>query len=273
MKEVVIQKTVHNRLDLNELYQERRLLYYFIWRELKSRYKQTVVGVFWVILQPLFLVSIFSLFISQLGRDSAYGVPYFIFAYTGILFWGLFSSIVNRVSNSIVTNGSVIRKIYFPRIILPLSGVAVAFVDFVATALIFLLLIAVFQIEVHLLGFLLFIPMILLTVMAALGIGLLFAAINVKYRDIKHALPFTIQAWFFLTPIIYPIDVIPDEVKDFVFLNPMTGVTALLRVELFAPGEPFPWYWIATSMGSALLMFVVGLRYYLKRETTFPEQL
>lgn len=273
MKEVIVRKTQHNSLDLKELYANRRLLYYFAWRELKSRYKQTVVGVFWVVLQPFALAAIFSLFISQLGNAARYNVPYFIFMYIALLFWNYFAAILARTSNSIVANSSVIRKVYFPSLVTPLSVILVAFVDLLVTILIFAILVLVTRTTIHIEGVLMFIPMIILATVTSFGVGLFFAALNVKYRDINHALPFMVQAWFFATPVVYPFDIIPENLKTLAFLNPMTSVTSLMRITLFNPGEYFNWSWLGISVISAVIMFVVGLSYFISKEKNFTENI
>ena len=273
MKETVFRRTERNYLNIPELYSHRQLLYYFVWRELKARYKQTALGVLWVVLQPLAMVTIFSVFISQLGRGSGTEVPYFIFVYTGLLFWNLFSSIAGRVSNSIVANASVIRKIYFPRLFPALTNVAVSFVDFLATLLVFIVILLVTQTGIQIEGIFFAFFALFLTIISSLGFGLMMSAINVKYRDVNHAMPFIIQAWFFLTPIIYPLSVVPESIKALTFLNPMTGVVSFMRHFLFDTGSNIDAWWLMISALSGVAMFAAGLTYFLRKEPSLPEKL
>lgn len=256
--------------DLSEVVKYRQLLYYFTWRDLRVRYKQTAIGILWVVLQPIALVAIFSLFLSQVGRFSPSGVAYPIFVFAGLVFWNYFASIINAASNSIITNGSVLKKVYFPRLIPPLSTVAVAFVDFTMSFLVFLMMFLVFDSPLNILGFIMLPVLILVATAAAAGLGLLFAAINVKYRDVKHALPFIIQAVFFLTPVIYPLSAVPQQWQWVLFLNPMTGVVHTAKTSFFEGTIGNPSLLIISTLISLFLLFV-GFRYFMKSESKFVD--
>lgn len=256
--------------DLSEVVKYRQLLYYFTWRDLRVRYKQTAIGVIWVVLQPIALVAIFSLFLSQVGRFSPDEVAYPIFVFAGLVFWNYFASIINTASNSIIMNGSVLKKVYFPRLIPPLSTVAVAFVDFAMSFLVFLMMFLVFDSPLNTLGFVMLPLLILIATVAATGMGLLFAAVNVKYRDVKHALPFIVQAMFFLTPVIYPLSAVPQQWQWILFLNPMTGVVHTAKTSFFEGTIGNFNLFIVSATISVLLLFV-GFRYFMKSESKFVD--
>lgn len=253
-----------------ELAKYKELIYYFAWRDLKVRYKQTFAGAFWVVLQPLVLMTIFSVFLSQIGRDGVPGVPYPIFLYAGLTLWGLFSSVLSTVSASVVGNGALIKKVYFPKIIPAISSVLVALVDFLVSFSIFLLLFIVFSAPIQPEAFIYFPFLVFITVAASLGLGLFFAALNVRFRDVKQALPFITQALFFLTPIIYPFSLVPENVRFILFANPMTGAVLVMR-DAFFSGQLLHVlaFWIAITVSLLLLLF--GSWFFFKQEPGFVD--
>ena len=209
--------------DVRELWQYKELLYFFSWRDLKVRYKQTSIGIAWAIFQPFITMVIFSIFFGSLAKVPSDGVPYPIFVYVGLLFWQFFSTALSDTSNTLISNQSIITKVYFPRLILPISSVMTKFVDFLIATLILIGLMFYYGYMPHLSGLLILPLLLIITFMASTGLGLFLASINVKYRDVRYALPFFVQIMLFLTPVIYPAS-IAGKYSYLLALNPMTGV-------------------------------------------------
>jgi lipopolysaccharide transport system permease protein len=225
--------------DLRELWYYRELLYFFTWRDLKVRYKQTFIGAAWAILQPFLTMVVFSVFFGELLNIPSDSVPYPIFVYTGLLFWQFFSSALSETSNVLVSNQAIITKVYFPRLILPISSVITKLVDFAIASIILIGLMAYYGYMPHVWGFLLIPLLLIITFMASVGGGLFLAAINVKYRDVRYALPFFIQILLFVTPVIYPAS-IAGKFSWALALNPMTGVIQSARAALLGT-TPINW--------------------------------
>lgn len=269
--ELVIKPRSKYAIDFKELWAYKELFFYFAWRDVKVRYKQTAIGASWAIFQPFITMVVFTLFFNKVaGIGSGSAIPYAIFSYSGLLFWQYFSNAVNRSSNSLVDNQSVVTKIYFPRIILPVSSTIVALIDFICALVIFVGLMAYFQIAPSLLGLVIFIPCIVVTFVAATGIGMFLAALNVKYRDVKQALPFFIQIGLFLTPVIYPITQVPERFQWMLYLNPMTGVITTIRNTTLNTGV-VNWELVSISVIAAALLFAGGLAYFKAKEKEFAD--
>lgn len=268
--ETVIKPSKRLALNWKELLAYRELFFYFAWRDVKVRYKQTAIGASWAIFQPVITMVVFTLFFNKAVGISADGIPYAIFSFSGLLFWNYFSNALTRASNSMVDNQTVITKVYFPRLIPPISSTIVALIDFGFASIVFAGLMVYFKTVPSLLGLALLPLMIAITFVAATGLGFFLAAINVKYRDIKQALPFFIQIGLFVTPVIYPLSQIPENLKWLFYLNPMTGVIGTVRAGLLGQGE-ISWSLIALSAGVSLAMFVFGLTYFRAREREFAD--
>lgn len=254
-------------LDLREVWAYRELLYFLTWRDLKVRYKQTILGAAWVIIQPLFTMLIFSLFFGKLVGNPD-GLPYPLFVYTGILPWTFFSNSVINSSNSLVSSSNLITKVYFPRMIIPASAVAAGLVDLAVASLV-LVGLALYY-DVALTWSMLWLPLfIVMATQLALGIGLSVSALSVKYRDIRHALPFILQLWMFSSPIIYPTSLFSDEWRWALSLNPITGVVEGLRSSLL--GRPLDWH--ALSISAAMIVVLLALSAFVFRriETSFAD--
>jgi len=238
-------------LNLRDLWQYRDLLYILTMRDIKVRYKQTLLGAAWAIIQPLFTMLIFSLFFGRLAGMPSDGIPYPIFAYAGLLPWTFFSNAVTNSGNSLVGNSNLITKIYFPRMIIPMASVAAGLLDFVIAF--GLLVVLMFYYGVGLSINLLMLPVLLaLTSLLAIGVGMWMSALNVKYRDVRYALPFLIQLGMFASPIIYPLSLVPENWRWLMALNPLAGQIEAYRSTFF--GKPFDWL----SLGiSAVLTFAV----------------
>lgn len=270
-KDTIIAVDSRRSVDLRELWLYRELFYFFAWRDIKVRYKQTALGIGWAVLQPLLAAAIFTLFFNRVAgiTSGSQDIPYPVFAYLGLMYWNCFSSAVNTISNSLVSNQGVITKIYFPRLIPPLAASALSVVDFFFAGAVFLLIMLFYRILPTFEGILFVLPSLLLIVIAALGIGIYFAALNVKYRDVRSALPFLTQIMLFMTPVIYPVTLIPERFRIFTYLNPATGAISSVRAAFF--GEPVNWLGLLISWVSAILFLIVGITYFNRTEKRFAD--
>ncbi len=253
---------------LGELWQRRELLYFFVWRDLKIRYRQTFFGVAWAVLQPLILMTVFTVILGLLGRVSSDGHPYPLFFYAGLLPWTLFAQGFLGASNSLVDNANILTKVYFPRLLLPAGSVASFILDFLLALLVLIGLSLVLG-EVPPLTVVWIVPLTGLTLLFALGLGNLFAALNVRYRDVRYALPFLVQLWLFASPVIYPASLVPDEWRTLYALNPMVGAIEGFRWA-FLGGE-LPALEIAVSTISAIVIYFIGVAYFRRVERNFAE--
>jgi len=256
-------------LRLNDLWQYRELLYFLTWRDIKVRYKQTVLGAAWAIIQPFFTMVVFTLFFGKLAKIPSEGVPYPIFSYAGLLPWTFFAQAMNQSSDSLVGNANLITKVYFPRLVIPLSAGLAPLVDF---CIAFIVLIAMmFYYQIFPTGTLIWLPVFLLLAFAtSLGVGLWLSALNVQYRDVRYTIPFLTQLWLFATPVIYPSSAVHGPWRILLGLNPMTGVVEGFRWALLGIGEA-PGGMIYTSMGVALLLVLTGVIYFNRMEKTFAD--
>jgi lipopolysaccharide transport system permease protein len=255
-------------LDLNDLWRYRDLLYILSERDVKVRYKQTILGALWAIIQPLFTMLIFTLFFGNLAGIASDGIPYPIFAYAGLLPWTFFSNAVTSSGNSLVGNSNLITKVYFPRIIIPMASVVSGLIDF---AIAFVLLIfLMFYYQVGLSINILILPfLVILTSLLAIGIGMWFSALNVKYRDIRYALPFLIQLGMFATPIIYPSSLVPEKYRWLMALNPLAGQIEAYRSAFF--GKPFDWLSLGISVVITLAILVYSAYNFKRMEKHFAD--
>src|SRR6266850_2015032 len=222
-------------LGSRELWEYRELLYFLMWRDIKVRYKQTILGAAWAIIQPLVTMLIFTYFFGKLARVPTDGVPYPIFFYTGLLLWTFFSNGVTNGANSLIGNSNLITKVYFPRLIIPSAAVGAGLLDFAIASLLLIGLLIYYGFSPAW-EYLMILPLIVLTTLFSLGVGIWFSALNVRYRDVRYALPFLIQVWFFVSPIIYPSSLVPEEWRWVLSLNPLTGLVESFRASLF--GRP-----------------------------------
>lgn len=257
------------QLGLRELWEYRELLFFLTWRDVKVRYKQTVLGAAWAVLQPLMTMVVFSLFFGRLAGVPSDDVPYPIFSYTALVPWTLFATGLTQASNSLVGSANLIRKIYFPRLLVPLATVLSSLVDF-AIAFAVLLLMMLFY------GFVptanaLWLPLLLaLTLVTTLGVGLWLSALNVQFRDVRYTLPFLTQLWLFATPIAYPSSLLPPQWRVLYGLNPMAGVVEGFRWALLGTGTA-PGPMIAVSAFAAVLLMASGALYFRRMERTFAD--
>jgi len=255
--------------SITELWRYRELLYFFAWREIKVRYRQAALGVAWAVIQPLFAMIIFTLLFGKLARVPSEGIPYPIFCYTALLPWTYFSSVLALASNSLVSNDSLLTKVYFPRVLLPAGTALAGLVDLAIGS--FLLVGLMLYYHVHTSWVLLLSPLvILITMLVTMGVSMVMAAANVRYRDVRYALPFLIQIWLFATPIIYPVSMIPERFRPILALNPCWGMVSAFRACVF-PQLPFDFKLIGTSIGVAVLLFLGGAYYFYRAEKSFAD--
>ena len=255
--------------SVRELYEYKDLLYFLVWRDIKVRYKQTVLGVIWVILQPVISMVIFSFIFGRLARLPSEGVPYPVFVYSALLPWQLFAYSLAQSSESLVANQQMITKIYFPRILIPLAPIFSGLFDFFISFTVLFLLMLYFQLVPGLA--LIYLPFfILLAVSTSLGAGLWFTALNVRFRDVRYTIPFLTQVWFYLTPVAYSATLIPDRWHLLYGLNPMVGVVEGFRWILLNK-EPPTFSMLVFSLVVSLLFLASGLLYFQKVEGEFAD--
>jgi lipopolysaccharide transport system permease protein len=256
-------------LNLRALWDYRELLYFLTWRDIKVRYRQTAFGVAWAIIQPLLLMAAFSIFFGVLAKVPSDGLPYPLFYLSALLPWQLFAYALAQSSNSLIANDKLITKVYFPRLVIPLSAVLSGLVDFFVAFILFLVLMLHYGIAPTIA--LVTIPFfMLLAVASALAVGLWLSAINVQYRDVRYAIPFVVQFWFFVSPVAYPSSLVPGFWRLLYALNPMAGVIDGFRWALLDNAK-MPGWELAMSIAVILLMFTGGLYYFRRVEKTFAD--
>jgi len=256
---------------LRELWEFRELLYFFAWRDIKVRYKQTVMGASWAILQPFLTMVIFSLFFGRLANVPSDGLPYPIFSYAALVPWTFFVNALTQASNSLVVNANMIKKIYFPRLALPIATVVAGVLDF-ALAFIVLLLMMLFYRMVPTTNIIWLPLFVLLALVTSLGVSLWLSAMNVQFRDVRYTIPFLTQAWFFLTPIAYPSSMLSEPWKTLYGLNPMAGVVEGFRWALLGSGTA-PGPMLIVSSAVALVLLISGAFYFRRMEQSFADVL
>ncbi len=256
-------------LKLKELWEYRELLYFLVWRDVKVRYKQTVLGAAWAIIQPFFTMVVFSIFFGRLAGIPSDGVPYPIFAYCALLSWQLFSNAMAESGNSLVVNQNLITKVYFPRLVIPMAPVLAGLVDF-GIAFLVLLGMMVYYGMAPTMAVVTLPLFILLAVATALAVGLWLSAMNVQYRDVRYTIPFLTQFWLFITPIAYPSSLVPEGWRVLFGLNPMAGVVEGFRWALLGT-ENAPGPMLAVSVAVVVALLVGGLYYFRRMEKTFAD--
>jgi lipopolysaccharide transport system permease protein len=255
--------------SLTGIWEYRELLYFLTWRDIKVRYKQTALGVGWAILQPLLAMAVFSLFFGRLAHMPSDGIPYSLFAYSGLVPWLFFANGLTQSSNSLVASANLITKVYFPRLAIPLATVLAGIIDLFLAGVVLETMILFHGIRVTANVFVL--PLfVLLALAASLGIGLWLSALNVRYRDVRYIVPFLTQFWLFATPIVYPSSLLPEPWRSLYGLNPMAGVVEGFRWALFGnPRSVGPL--IGVSAGATGLLLISGLYYFRRVEATFAD--
>lgn len=257
-------------LGVKELWQYRELFYFFTWRDIKVKYKQTYLGIIWAVLQPLGMMLIFTFLFSRNWKIDTGPISYPIFVLSGLVLWNLFNSSVSHGAESMFKNAHILSKIYFPRLVIPCSSILVALFDFIIGLLLFFVFCLVYKQSIHWSAIYYFPAGIMLTLLACFGGASLLAALNVKYRDFRYAIPFGLQFLFFATQIIYPLHLVRDSfIKYLLALNPINGALELFRFPL--SGQPIDTNFVLISLASALMISFLGLFYFRKTEAYFAD--
>jgi lipopolysaccharide transport system permease protein len=269
-RDVVVLEPRHGwrQLGLGEIWGHRELLYFFIWRDLKVRYKQTIFGAAWAVMQPVALMAVFSVSIGRIAGVGPTGVPYPLFVFAGLIPWTLFSSSLTGASNSLVGGEAIITKVYFPRLLLPFASVGSFVLDFVISLGALAVLMAYYGVAPSIA--IVWLPALtLMAVVSALGVGTFLSAVNVRYRDVKYVVPFLVQLWMFGSPVVYTSTLIPAQYHALYALNPMTGVVEGFRWALI--GGPRPDELILVSAVASLVVLLGALVYFRRVERTFAD--
>src|ERR1035441_4420472 len=256
-------------LNLKEVWRYRELLYFLVWRDVKVRYKQTALGAAWAIIQPVMTMIVFSIFFGRLAKIPSDGIPYPVFAFTALLPWQLFAFALTDSSNSLVGNQNLITKVYFPRLVIPISSVLAGLVDFAIAFVVLLGLLLYYGITPT--AAIALLPLfVLLAIVTALAVGLWLSTLNVKFRDVRYTIPFLTQLWMFATPVAYPSSLVPKPWRALYGLNPMAGVVEGFRWALLGKsGNPGALLWV--SIAAVVLLLIGGLYYFRRTEATFAD--
>lgn len=257
-------------IDFEELWRYRELAWVFALRDIKVRYKQTFIGVLWAVLQPVMTVILFNFVFGRLAKIPSEGIPYPLFSFMGVALWTYFSTSLSNASNSVVGNEGIIKKVYFPRLVLPISSALTPLADFLISLIIFAALMLYYGYAPSILGILLFPLLILISFLAATGIGLVCASLNLKYRDIRYALPFFIQIGMYATPVIYPSSLLEGRFHWILTLNPMTGVIEAARAGVLQTGS-VDFKLLGISALIAVALFIFGMLRFKKTERLFAD--
>ena len=259
-----------NFFNWKELWRYRELFYFFTWRDIKIKYKQTMLGFLWVILQPLLMMSIFTFFFGKALNIPSQNLPYPVYVFSGLLIWNVFSTGLTSASNSMVNNSSIIKKIYFPRLIIPVSSILVAIFDFFMAFALYVALLAFYQQPLSWQAIFVWPAALLLTLISTLGLGCWLAALNVKYRDFRYVIPFLVQVLFFLTPVIYPLSLLKYPLLKYILVcSPMYAAVELFRFPLTGV---FPdLFFLTISVSSGIFFLVLGIIYFKRTEDFFAD--
>lgn len=257
-------------IKLAQLWERRELLYFFVWRDIKVRYKQTVVGAGWAIFQPLLATIIFTLFFGRLARIPSDGIPYPVFAYTALVPWMFFANGLSKSSESLTSSVDLIKKVYFPRLAIPVSAVLSGAVDFMLAFVVLLIMMPLYGVTptITIISLPLF---ILLALITCLGVGLWLTAMNAMYRDVRYVVPFFIQVWMFASPVVYPSSLIPEPWRFLYGINPMAGVIEGFRWALLGTGSAPPLLLTAVSAAVAMTILVTGTIFFSRVEKRFAD--
>ncbi|MBU1663447.1 ABC transporter permease, partial [Patescibacteria group bacterium] len=254
METIIRPKKFFSIKDITELWKYKELMYFFTWRDLKVRYKQTAIGITWALFQPFTTMVVFSIFFGNFAKMPSDNIPYPIFVYVGLLIWQFFSGALTETSNCLIVNQAIITKVYFPRLILPISAVLTKLVDFFIASIILIGMMIYYGYTPNLMGLLILPLLLFISFMVAVGGGLFLAAVNVKYRDVRYILPFFIQMLMFITPVIYPAS-IAGKYSWVLAINPMTGVIKAAHASIFN-NAPINWTLLGISFITTFIIFI-----------------
>lgn len=257
---------------MRQLWRYRQLLYFLSLRDIKVRYKQTIIGIVWALIKPLITMIVFSFLFGTLTQGSVEDIPYPIFIFFGLLLWNIFYQSVIACSESIVANNNLINKVYFPRIILPLSAMVVVLVDFLIASIAFILLLLLFHFTPSVWGMILIPIGVFGMAMLGLGVGMIMATLNVRYRDIRVLLPFVLQLLLFVTPVIYPVRFVSESLKVFILFNPLALILNTIR-DVSLQKQQFDSTLFVTGMVLSLIIFAIGIKVFQDKESEFADLL
>ena len=266
---IEIKPVTHFSLNIRELWQNRELIYFFVWRDLKVKYKQTVIGVLWIFIQPLTMLAVFYFALSKSIQPNLLWMNYGYFVLTGLVLWQLFSVSVSQAADSMVANANIIKKIYFPRLVIPIAAIGNALVDFMIMSVTLIIVTLIFNNQLHVFSIFYFFGAMLLTLLAAFGIGCLLAAMNLKYRDVRYALPFLIQILLFSSTVLYPLDFQDAKLNLLKSLHPLNGAMHLWRCAF--SNEPLDFFTILLGFINNSSLFLIGIYYFRKTEAFFAD--
>ncbi len=259
-------------IDFRELWLYRELIYFLVWRDVKVRYKQSLLGAAWAILQPFLTMVVFSVFFGRFLGVPTDGSPYPVFSYAALLPWQLLESGVSKAGTSLVAGRNLVTKVYFPRLAIPMAPILAGLVDFLLAGTVFLGMVVYYQVRpgIEILSLPLF---VLVALMTTIGSSLWLAALNVSFRDIAFVIPFLVRVWFFVTPITYPVSVVPESYQLLYWFNPMVGVVEGFRWGLYAAadGAVFPWSLMSISVAVSLVLLLTGTAFFRRMERTFAD--
>ncbi|MBE0669586.1 MAG: ABC transporter permease [Anaerolineales bacterium] len=254
---------------IREFWRYKELLYFFVWRDVKVKYKQTVLGALWAVIQPFFQMIVFTIFFGKLAKMPSDGIPYPIFSYAALVPWTYFTGALSSAGNCLVGNSNLLTKVYFPRVAIPVASVLAGLIDFFIASVLLGGVMMYFQVPFT--WTLIFWPILVLPLMLlALGLGMLLASLNVKYRDIKYTIPFGIQLLLFLTPIIYPISIVPEKYRILISLNPLAGIIEAFR-SIVIHNKPIDFLSLGISFSVILVVLIMGLSVFQKTEKSFAD--
>ena len=255
-------------LDLKELWAYRELLWVMMMRDIKVRYKQTVLGVAWAVIQPVITMIIFTIIFGRLAKIPSDGIPYPVFVFSGLLAWNFFSSAISTGGASLVSASGLISKVYFPRLIVPLASIGVTIIDFAIACIILLILMILYSVNISIQIFLL--PLFFFGLLVtSVGLSSWLSAVTVTYRDFRYVIPFMLQIWMYLTPVIYPVSFIPEKWRWLLYLNPLLGWIDGLRAAFL--GKPIDWLAVGIAALFAIVLLFLGIRYFEKAERRFAD--
>lgn len=266
---VIKPKSTWQVVDFRELWEYRDLFYFLVNRDIKVRYKQTVLGGLWAIIQPLFMMVIFSLFFGRLAKIPSDGIPYPIFSYAAMVPWVYFAGAITNSGNSLIQEVNLISKVYFPRLIIPITPILAGLLDFSIASMVLIGMMLWYGIYPTVMT-VLFPPLVLLMMLSVSGVGMVLAALNAKYRDIRYTIPFIVQFWMFASPIVYPSSMIPERYRIWYGLNPMAGIIEGFRSILLG-SIPFPTEMVMISVVVSIIFFMAGMFYFRQMERFFAD--
>jgi lipopolysaccharide transport system permease protein len=266
---VVSSKKKASSLGLSDLWAYRELLYFLTWKDIKIRYKQTVIGAGWAIIQPLVTMVVFTLIFGGLAKIPSGGMPYAIFVYPTLILWIYFSSAVTNSSSSLIANSNLLSKVYFPRILIPMSACVIGLVDYAIAAVILIGLMAYFQVAPTIWIVFVFLPLVVTAILAS-GLGFWLSAISVKYRDIQYVVPFFVQILMFASPVLYAGDLVPQQYSFLFNLNPLAGIMTAQRAMILGNAS-IDWFYFGLSFIISLFIFITGMLYFKRYERTMAD--